>query len=89
MMDELIRWSNLYLLLSATCDEILSRMIEIWMKKHLVGVSNWKIVHPQKLYEEWQIMLGWHLVLATLYRGLQLVLSKTIWIGDTEFSVGF
>ena len=30
-------------------------------------------------------MLGWHLVLVTLHRGLQLVLSKTIVIGDTKY----
>ena len=34
-------------------------------------------------------MLALHLVLATLYRGLQLKMSKTIWIGDTKFSVRF
>ena len=28
-------------------------------------------------------MLGWHFVLVTLYRGLHLVLGKTIRIGDT------
>ena len=30
--DEFIHWPKPYLLLSATCDEILSWMIEIWMK---------------------------------------------------------
>ena len=40
MMDEFIRWPKPYLLLSATCDEILSWMIEIWMKNHLVSDSN-------------------------------------------------
>jgi hypothetical protein len=30
-------------------------------------------------------MLGQHLVLVTLRHGLQLVLSKTIGIGDTKF----
>jgi hypothetical protein len=32
-------------------------------------------------------MLGEHLVLVTLYRGLQLVLSKTIRIGDTKYHI--
>ena len=40
MMDEFIHWPNPYLLLSATCDEILSWMIEMWMKSHLVSDSN-------------------------------------------------
>ena len=33
------------------------------------------------------MMLGLHLVLVTLYRGLQLVLSKTIGIGDTRYHI--
>ena len=37
IMDEFIHWRKLYPLLSATCDEILSWMIEIWMKIHLVS----------------------------------------------------
>ena len=32
-------------------------------------------------------MLGQHLVLVTLYYTLQLVLSKTIKIGDTKYHV--
>ena len=32
MMDESIHWPQPYLLLSATCDEMLSWMIEIWIK---------------------------------------------------------
>jgi hypothetical protein len=32
-------------------------------------------------------MLGCHLVLVTLYHGLQLVLSKTIRIGDTKYHI--
>ena len=40
MMDEFIHWPNPYLLLSATCDEILSWLFEIWMKGHLVSNSN-------------------------------------------------
>jgi hypothetical protein len=32
-------------------------------------------------------MLGWHLVLVTLYRSLDLVLSKTIRIGDTKYFI--
>ena len=40
MMDEFIHWPKPYLLLSVTSSEILSSMIEIWMKNHLVGESN-------------------------------------------------
>jgi hypothetical protein len=32
MIDEFIYWPKPYLLLLATCDEMLSWMIEIWMK---------------------------------------------------------
>ena len=37
MMDEFIHSPKPELLLPATCDEILSRVIEIWMKTHLVS----------------------------------------------------
>ena len=37
MMDEFIHWPKPYLLLSATCDEILSWMIKFWMKNNLVS----------------------------------------------------
>ena len=39
MMDEFIHSPKLYLLLSATGDEMLSWMIEMWMKGHLVSDS--------------------------------------------------
>jgi hypothetical protein len=45
MMDKFIHWPKPYLLWSATCDEILSWMIEIWMKNHLVSDSNWNTVN--------------------------------------------
>ena len=32
-------------------------------------------------------MLGQHLVVVTLYRGLQLELSKTTSIGDTKYHI--
>ena len=38
-MDEFIHWPKPYLLQSATCDEILSQMIAIWMKNHVVRSS--------------------------------------------------
>ena len=49
MMDEFIHWPKPYLLLSATCDEILSWMIEIWMKNHLVSDNNCNIVKIKSL----------------------------------------
>ena len=47
MMDEFIHWSKPYFLLSATCDEILSWMIEIWMENNLVSDSNCNTVNLQ------------------------------------------
>ena len=32
-------------------------------------------------------MLGEHLVMVTLYHGLQLVMSKTIGIGDAKYHI--
>ena len=46
-MDEFIHWPKPYLLLSATCDEILSWMIEIWMENNLVSDSNCNTVNLQ------------------------------------------
>ena len=39
-MDEFMYWPKPYLLLSSTCDEILSWMIEMGMKIHLVSDNN-------------------------------------------------
>ena len=39
-MDEFVHWPKLYLLLSSTCDEILSWMIKLWMKNHLISNNN-------------------------------------------------
>ena len=36
MMDEFIHWPKPCLLLSTTCDGILSWMFEVWMMNHLV-----------------------------------------------------
>jgi hypothetical protein len=47
MMHEFIYWPKLYLLLSATCDETLSWMIEMQMKNHLVSDSNCNVVNLQ------------------------------------------
>ena len=79
-----------YLLLSATCDEILSWMIESWMKNHLVSDSNGNTVNalsPKKITRNDKSCWVNILVLVTLYRGLQLILSKTIRIGDTKYHI--
>jgi hypothetical protein len=46
-MDEFIHWSKPYLLLSTTCDEMLSWVIGIWMKNH--SISDNKSIIPNKL----------------------------------------
>ena len=40
MLDEFIHWLKPYLLLSATSDEILSWMIEFWLKHHSISNNN-------------------------------------------------
>ena len=45
MMNEFTHWPKPYLLLSATCDEILLWMIEIWMKIYWVSGSNCNTVY--------------------------------------------
>ena len=47
MMNEFIHSPNPYLLLSVTCEEIFSWMIENWMKKHMVSDSYCNIVNLQ------------------------------------------
>ena len=45
MMDEFIRWPKPFLLFLATCDELVSWMIEIWMINHLVSDNNCNTVN--------------------------------------------
>jgi hypothetical protein len=55
MMDEFIHWPKPYLLLLATCDETLSRMIEGWMKNNLVNDRNPNIANlesPKNIHKE-------------------------------------
>jgi hypothetical protein len=40
MMGKFIYWPKPYLLLLATCDELVSWLFEIWMSYHLVSDSN-------------------------------------------------
>jgi hypothetical protein len=46
MMDDFIHHPNPCLLLLATCDAMLSWVVEIWMKKHFISDSNCNIVNP-------------------------------------------
>ena len=69
--------------------ETLSWIIKIWMN-YLFNDSNCntvKMICPIFFYKEWQIMLGQHLVLVSLHQGLQLVLSTTIRVGDTNYHI--
>ena len=78
-MDKFIYWPKAYLLLLTTCDEILSWIIEIWMKQHLVSDSKYIII--QKNYKEWQIMFG------LTFSVSDTTPSFTISIGDTKYQI--
>jgi hypothetical protein len=60
-------------------------------KNHLVSDSHCntkKSTIPNSTYKEWETMLGSsHVVLVALHRGLRLVLSETIRIGDTKHHI--
>ena len=89
MMDEFIHWPKPYLLLSATCDEILSSMIEIWMRKHLVSDSNCNTINlefPKNLQGRTK-NVGLTFSVGELYGSLQLVMSKTTRIGNTKYHI--
>ena len=49
-------------------------------------LQHYKSITPPQI-KECQIMWGQHLVLITLYHGLQLVMSKIIRIGDTKYLI--
>jgi hypothetical protein len=59
------------------------------MKNHLVSDSNCNVViyNPPKDLQGMTKDVGFTFVLLTLNRGLQLVLSKTIRIGDTKYHI--
>ena len=79
-----------YLLLSASCDEMLSWMIEIWMKNHLVSGSNCNTVilwSPKRFTRDDKIMFGLTCIVGDTTPGLQLVLSTTSRIGDTRYQI--
>ena len=91
-MDEFIHWPKPYLHLSATCDEILSWMIEIWTKNHFVSDNNCNSTVNPKCPKNLQgvtnnVGLTFSVGLVTPYHGLQSVLSKTIRINDTTYHI--
>ena len=64
-------------------------MIEIWMKKHLVSdnICNTAIHVPKKL-QPMTNNVGWTFSVGdNIYRKFQLVLSKAIRIGDTNYQI--
>ena len=80
-MNEFIHWPKPYYPLSTTWGEILLWLIEIWMKNHFVNDSSYNIVNlnpppRKKIYKEWQIVSGKHLMLVALYRGLQIRIEQ-------------
>ena len=92
------KWTNIIMndgwghpSLISTCDERLSWMIKNWIKKQLVSDNNCNIVNLYSpilcINKELHIMWGEHLASVTLYRSSQLVLSKTIRIGDTKYHI--
>ena len=90
MMDAFIHWQKPYHLLSTTCDGILSWMVQIWIKNQLISDNNCNIVDLYNALNFLQGMtnsVGLTLVLVTLYRGLQLILSKTIRFGDMKYHI--
>ena len=68
MMDEFIHWPTSYLLLSTTCDEILSWMIAIWMKNHSVSDRNCNTVN---------------LLSPKNWQGMTNIVGLTFSVGDT------
>ena len=91
VMVEFIHWEKFHILLTTTCDEILSWMIKIWLKIHLVSDSKCNYVNlygiPKQIFSRMTNNVGLTLSVVTLYRNLQLGLSKTIRMGDTKCHV--
>jgi hypothetical protein len=83
-MDEFIHRPRPYLLLSPIGDEILTWMIEDWMRNHLLSDINCNIVN---LWSSKIFTRNDNKMLVTLHRILQLVLSKTTVIGDTKYVI--
>ena len=71
--------------LAATTDEILSWVIEIWMKGHLVSENNYNTVDLQSLKHLQGLTNKVGLTFTVGDTGLKLVLSKTIGIGNTKY----
>jgi hypothetical protein len=80
MIHEFIHWSKPCLLLLATCDKVLSWIIEVWMKNRLVNGNNCNtidLVSPKN----WQGMtnnvgLAFSVGDSTLYCGLTISIEQ-------------
>ena len=73
--------------LSSNYDELLSWMIEIWMKNHIVSNSNWNTLN-QFFFQGMTNYVGLTFsVLVTVYHNLQLAMKKTIKIDDTKYQI--
>ena len=61
--------------------------LKIWMKNQLVSDINCNLKNydARFLYKAWQIMLGLHLVLATLHVQFTISLSNINRINDTKY----
>jgi hypothetical protein len=88
-MDEFIQWPKPYLPLPNTCDGILSWITGIWMEFHFVSdsICNTVTHNPPRDLQGMTNNVGLTLVFMTLHSSLQLVLSKTIRIGDTKYDI--
>ena len=90
MKDEFIHWPKSYLLLSPTCDDMLSWMIEFWIKNHLLSDSKYNTINlqsPKKL-QGMTNNAGLTFSVGVLHHVLHvLVLSKTIGIGDIKIHI--
>ena len=79
MADEFIHWPKSRLLLSTTCDEILSWMDEIWMKNHLASDNTSQhcnfIISPKEL-QGMTNDVGLHLELMMLHRGFTIDIEQ-------------
>ena len=82
MMDEFIHRPKPYILLSTTCDEILSWMIEIWMKNHLINDSNCNTINllsPNNV--------GFIFSVGDTIPRFTISTEQTIRIGDTKYHI--
>ena len=72
------------------CQQLVMKYRNGWLKfdwnSNTVNLQSPQIKNKQMIRND-NIILGYHLVLVTLYQCLQLLLSKTIRIGDTKYHI--